>query len=257
MQMALKKGRPVITGYRDHGHMLATGMEAKGVMAERPDIRQLFKGGAAHACSAKKNFFGARHCQAQVSLGTGLAFTNRYRGNDFCQRLISATARRTRPGLQASTWRSCGSFGDLRHRESMGVGDAHPPRPIFQARHLLQHSGGQVDGMDIRAVKAAGDKAVQWCRGGNGPFIHHTQIYPATAATRCRTLRNIAPAVDRCGVGTRSSGSAIGWRQDERTGIEGDRRRGARDRQRCRRLRAAIPSRCVELYTDIYRWRAA
>ena len=87
MQMALKKGDQVITGYRDHGHMLATGMEAKGVMAEltgRHGGYSKGKGGSMHMFSKEKNFFGGHGIVgAQVPLGTGLAFANRYRGNDF------------------------------------------------------------------------------------------------------------------------------------------------------------------------------
>ena len=87
MQMALKMGDQVITGYRDHGHMLATGMEAKGVMAELTGRRGGYskgKGGSMHMYSMEKNFFGGHGIVgAQVSLGTGLAFANRYRGNDF------------------------------------------------------------------------------------------------------------------------------------------------------------------------------
>src|SRR5947209_20515423 len=87
MQMALKKGDQVITGYRDHGHMLACGMEAKGVMAEltgRHGGYSKGKGGSMHMFSKEENFFGGHGIVgAQVSLGTGLAFANRYRGNDF------------------------------------------------------------------------------------------------------------------------------------------------------------------------------
>src|ERR1700722_9420935 len=81
MQMALKKGDQVITGYRDHGHMLACGMEAKGVMAEltgRHGGYSKGKGGSMHMFSKEKNFFGGHGIVgAQVSLGTGLAFANR------------------------------------------------------------------------------------------------------------------------------------------------------------------------------------
>src|ERR1700745_703330 len=86
MQMALKKGDQVITGYRDHGHMLACGMEAKGVMAEltgRHGGYSKGKGGSMHMFSKEKNFYGGHGIVgAQVSLGTGLAFANHYRGND-------------------------------------------------------------------------------------------------------------------------------------------------------------------------------
>src|SRR5215207_7899840 len=83
MQMALKKGDQVITGYRDHGHMLATGMEAKGVMAEltgRQGGYSKGKGGSMHMFSREKNFYGGHGIvAAQVPLGTGLAFAHRYK----------------------------------------------------------------------------------------------------------------------------------------------------------------------------------
>src|SRR6187551_2295322 len=86
MQMALKQGDQVITGYRDHGHMLACGMDANGVMAELTGRRGGYskgKGGSMHMFSREKNFFGGHGIVgAQVSLGTGLAFANRYRGNE-------------------------------------------------------------------------------------------------------------------------------------------------------------------------------
>src|SRR5256886_9261852 len=85
MQMALKKGDQVITGYRDHGHMLACGMAAKGVMAELTGRRGGYskgKGGSMHMFSMEKNFYGGHGIvRAQVSLGTGLAFAHRYPGN--------------------------------------------------------------------------------------------------------------------------------------------------------------------------------
>src|SRR2546430_11627969 len=87
MQMALKKGDQVITGYRDHGHMLATGMEARGVMAEltgRHGGYSKGKGGSMHMFSKEKNFYGGHGIVgAQVSLGTGFAFAHRHRENDF------------------------------------------------------------------------------------------------------------------------------------------------------------------------------
>src|SRR5215217_2112951 len=86
MQMVLKPGDEVITGYRDHGHMLACGMDPKGVMAELTGRRHGYskgKGGSMHMFSIEKGFYGGHGIVgAQVPLGTGLAFANRYRGND-------------------------------------------------------------------------------------------------------------------------------------------------------------------------------
>src|ERR1700689_4711440 len=86
VQLALSDGDEVITSYRDHGHMLATGMEPRGVMAEltgRSGGYSHGKGGSMHMFSKEKKFFGGHGIVgAQVSLGTGLAFSNMYREND-------------------------------------------------------------------------------------------------------------------------------------------------------------------------------
>src|SRR5919106_6449541 len=86
MQMAQQDGDQVITSYRDHGHMLACGMDPKGVMAELTGRRHGYskgKGGSMHMFSREKHFYGGHGIVgAQVSLGTGLAFANKYRGND-------------------------------------------------------------------------------------------------------------------------------------------------------------------------------
>src|SRR5215207_79268 len=86
MQMAVKEGDQLITSYRDHGHMLAAGMDPKGVMAELTGRRDGYshgKGGSMHMFSREKQFFGGHGIVgAQVPLGAGLAFANKYRGND-------------------------------------------------------------------------------------------------------------------------------------------------------------------------------
>src|SRR6185503_557271 len=85
LQMAMKDGDQVITGYRDHGHMLATGMDPKGVMAELTGRRSGYsrgKGGSMHMFSKEKKFYGGHGIVgAMVPIGTGLAFANKYRDN--------------------------------------------------------------------------------------------------------------------------------------------------------------------------------
>lgn len=115
MQMALKDGDQVITAYRDHGHMLACGMSARGVMAELTGRRSGLskgKGGSMHMFSKEKHFYGGHGIVgAQVSLGTGLAFANRYRGNDNVSvAYFGDGAANQARSMKASTWRSCGSF---------------------------------------------------------------------------------------------------------------------------------------------------
>ena len=115
MQMALKQGDQVITGYRDHGHMLACGMEANGVMAELTGRRGGYskgKGGSMHMFSMEKNFYGGHGIVgAQVSLGTASLSPTATAAMISSASPISATARPTRGrSTRASTWRSCGSF---------------------------------------------------------------------------------------------------------------------------------------------------
>src|SRR5271168_156581 len=82
MQAALEEGDTIITSYRDHGHMLACGMDPKGVMAELTGRRGGYshgKGGSMHMFSREKNFFGGHGIVgAQVPIGTGLAFVHKY-----------------------------------------------------------------------------------------------------------------------------------------------------------------------------------
>src|SRR5205823_8207657 len=83
IQAALKEGDSIITSYRDHGHMLAAGMDPKGVMAELTGRRSGYshgKGGSMHMFSREQGFFGGHGIvAAQVPLGTGLAFGHRYK----------------------------------------------------------------------------------------------------------------------------------------------------------------------------------
>src|SRR6201993_603784 len=183
MQMALKKGDQVITGYRDHGHMLATGMEAKGVMAELTGRRGGYskgKGGSMHMFSKAEHFYGGHGIVgAQVSLGTGLAFANHYRGNDS----VSITYFGDGASNQGQVYESF-NMAELWKLPVVYVIENN--RYAMRTSALTDFSkrgasfnipGEQVDGMDVRAVKAAGDKAVAWCREGKGPYILEMQTY--------------------------------------------------------------------------------
>jgi pyruvate dehydrogenase E1 component alpha subunit len=188
MQMALKKGDEVITGYRDHGHMLACGMEAKGVMAEltgRHNGYSRGKGGSMHMFSKEKNFFGGHGIvAAQVSLGTGLAFANRYRGNDFVSITYFGDGAANQGQVyesfnMAELWKLPVVYVIENNRYAMGTSVTRSSAQTDFSKRGVSFNipGEQVDGMDVRAVKAAGDKAVAWCRAGNGPYILEMQTY--------------------------------------------------------------------------------
>ena len=188
MQMALKQGDEVITGYRDHGHMLACGMDPKGVMAELTGRRGGYskgKGGSMHMFSKEKSFYGGHGIVgAQVSLGTGLAFSNRYRGNDnVCLTYFGDGAANQGQVYEsfnmAELWKLPVVYVIENNRYAMGTSvQRSSAQTDFSKRGVsFNIPGEQVDGMDVRAVKAAGDNAVRWCREGKGPYILEMMTY--------------------------------------------------------------------------------
>src|SRR6266849_263539 len=188
MQMALKKGDQVITGYRDHGHMLATGMEAKGVMAEltgRHGGYSKGKGGSMHMFSKEKNFFGGHGIVgAQVPLGTGLAFANRYRDTDFVSLAYFGDGAANQGQVyesfnMAELWKLPVIYVIENNRYAMGTSVTRSSAQTDFSKRGVSFNipGEQVDGMDVRAVKAAADKVVKWCREGRGPYILEMMTY--------------------------------------------------------------------------------
>jgi pyruvate dehydrogenase E1 component alpha subunit len=188
MQMALKQGDQVITGYRDHGHMLACGMDANGVMAELTGRRGGYskgKGGSMHMFSMEKNFYGGHGIVgAQVSLGTGLAFANRYRGNDFVSLAYFGDGASNQGQVyesfnMAELWKLPVIYVIENNRYAMGTSVTRSSALTDFSKRGASFNipGQQIDGMDVRAVKAAGDEAVAWCRAGKGPFILEMQTY--------------------------------------------------------------------------------
>ena len=188
LQAASQPGDQIITSYRDHGHMLATGMDARGVMAEltgREGGYSRGKGGSMHMFSKEKNFFGGHGIVgAQVSLGNGLAFSNWYRGNDS----VSLTFFGEGASNQGQVYESFNLAALLKlptifvienNRYGMGTSVERA-----SASHDLSKNGApwgipglQVDGMDVLAVREAGEQAIAWCRAGKGPFLLEVQTY--------------------------------------------------------------------------------
>ncbi len=188
MQMTLKAGDEVITGYRDHGHMLACGMDPKGVMAEltgRAHGYSKGKGGSMHMFSVERGFFGGHGIVgAQVPIGTGLAFANRYRGNDNISLTYFGDGAANQGQVyesfnMAALWKLPVVYVIENNRYAMGTAITRSSAETNLSRRGLSFNipGEQVDGMDVRAVKAAGEKAVAWCRKGEGPYILEMLTY--------------------------------------------------------------------------------
>ncbi len=149
MQAALKQGDQVITAYRDHGHMLATGMDPKGVMAELTGRFTGYshgKGGSMHMFSTEKHFYGGHGIVgAQVPIGTKLPVVYVIENNQYA--------------MGTSVERSSAETDFSKRGASFNI------------------PGEQVDGMDVEAVYTAGRKAAQYCREGNGPIILEMKTY--------------------------------------------------------------------------------
>jgi pyruvate dehydrogenase E1 component alpha subunit len=188
MQMAIKEGDEVITGYRDHGHMLACGMDPKGVMAELTGRHSGYskgKGGSMHMFSTEKHFYGGHGIVgSQVSLGTGIAFANRYRKNkSVCLTYFGDGAANQGQVYEsfnmAELWKLPVIYVIENNRYAMGTSVTRASAQTDFSKRGLSFSipGEQIDGMDVRAVKDAGDRAVAWCRAGKGPYILEMMTY--------------------------------------------------------------------------------
>jgi pyruvate dehydrogenase E1 component alpha subunit len=188
MQMAIEEGDQVITGYRDHGHMLACGMAPKGVMAELTGRRGGYskgKGGSMHMFSIEKNFFGGHGIVgAQCSLGTGIAFANRYHENGrVCLTYFGDGAANQGQVYEsfnmAELWKLPVVYVIENNKYAMGTSvERATAQPNFSKRGAsFNIPGEQIDGMDVRAVKAAGERAVSLSRGGKGPPILEMMTY--------------------------------------------------------------------------------
>ncbi len=188
MKMALVDGDQMITAYRDHGHMLAMDLSPRGVMAELTGRRSGLshgKGGSMHMFSKEKHFYGGHGIVgAQVSLGTGLAFANRYRGNKNVSLTYFGDGAANQGQVyesfnMASLWKLPVIYIIENNRYAMGtsVSRSSAETDFSHRGASFKIPGMQVDGMDVRAVKAAGEVATEWCRSGEGPIILEMQTY--------------------------------------------------------------------------------
>ena len=188
MTMSLIEGDQMITAYRDHGHMLAMNLSPRGVMAELTGRRgglSKGKGGSMHMFSKEKHFYGGHGIVgAQVSLGTGLAFANKYRGNKNVSLTFFGDGAANQGQVyesfnMASLWKLPVIYVIENNRYAMGTAVTRSSAETdFSHRGIsFKIPGIQVDGMDVRAVKSATDLATEWCRSGKGPIILEMQTY--------------------------------------------------------------------------------
>lgn len=188
MQAAAEPQDTVITGYRDHGHMLACGMDPRGVMAELTGRRGGYskgKGGSMHMFSREKNFYGGHGIVgAQVSLGTGLGFAHKYRGDGGVAMAYMGDGAVNQGQVyesfnMAALWHLPVVFVIENNKYGMGtsVERASANPDLHQRGASYGIPGRKVDGMDILAVKQAGQEALAHARDGHGPMILEMVTY--------------------------------------------------------------------------------
>ncbi len=188
LEACAKEGDKRITSYRDHGHMLACGMDPKGVMAEltgREGGYSRGKGGSMHMFSREKHFYGGHGIVgAQVPLGAGLAFADKYKGNDNVTFTYFGDGAANQGQVyetynMAELWDLPVIFVIENNGYAMGTSVLRSTKSTSLFGRGLAYGipGEQVDGMDVLAVKAAGEKAVAHCRAGKGPYILEMMTY--------------------------------------------------------------------------------
>jgi pyruvate dehydrogenase E1 component alpha subunit len=188
MQDCITPKDAVITSYRDHGHMIACGMDPKGIMAELTGRIGGFskgKGGSMHMFSVEKNFYGGHGIVgAQVPIGTGIAFAHKYRDNG-CLSLTYLGDGAINQGQvyesfnMASLWKLPVIYIVENNEYAMGTSTkrSHSTTELFKRGEGFGIPGKQVNGMDVLAVREAGAEAVKYVRAGNGPYLLEMKTY--------------------------------------------------------------------------------
>ena len=188
LEAAARDGDKRITSYRDHGHMLACGMDPNGVMAEltgRSGGYSKGKGGSMHMFSKEKNFYGGHGIVgAQVPLGAGLAFADRYRENNCVTFTYFGDGAANQGQVyetfnMAALWKLPVIFVIENNQYAMGTAQERSTSSpeIYTRGEAFGIKGESVDGMDVIAVKTAGEKAADYCRAGKGPYILEIKTY--------------------------------------------------------------------------------
>ena len=188
LEAAAEAGDKRITSYRDHGHMLACGMDPKGVMAEltgRSGGYSKGKGGSMHMFSKEQHFYGGHGIVgAQVPLGAGLAFADKYLDNSRVTFAYFGDGAANQGQVyetynMAELWNLPVVFVIENNQYAMGTSVQRSTKSpsLWERGAAYGIKGEAVDGMDVLAVKAAGEKAVATCRAGQGPYILEMKTY--------------------------------------------------------------------------------
>ena len=189
LQSALEEGSDsVITGYRDHGHMLAYGIDPKVIMAEltgRAAGISKGKGGSMHMFSVEQKFYGGHGIVgAQVPLGTGLGFAHKYRGDGgVCLAYFGDGAANQGQVYEsfnmAELWKLPMIYVIENNQYAMGtsVNRSSAEDQLYRRGESFRIPGVQVNGMDVLEVRGAAEMALKWVRAGKGPILLELKTY--------------------------------------------------------------------------------
>lgn len=187
IQSTLQAQDSIITAYRDHGHMLACGMDPKGVMAEltgRSVGYSKGKGGSMHMFSREKNFYGGHGIVgAQIPLGTGLAFAHKYREDNGITACYFGDGSANQGQVyeaynMAALWKLPVLYIIENNKYAMGTSQERSAAgELFERGRAYGIPGEKVNGMDVVAVREAALKAEKYIRDGNGPMILEMETY--------------------------------------------------------------------------------
>ena len=185
---AVKEGDSIITSYRDHGHMLASGMDPKGVMAEltgRSGGYSRGKGGSMHMFSLEKHFYGGHGIVgAQVPIGTGLAFAHKYKNDGHIAVTFLGDGAMNQGQVaesfnMAELWKLPVLYVIENNKYGMGtsVARSSASKDLYTRGEAYGIAGSQADGMNVLAVKAAAEEAIEQIRAGKGPYLLELLTY--------------------------------------------------------------------------------
>ncbi len=241
LQSALTPGKDsVITGYRDHGHMLAYGIDPNVIMAEltgRAAGISRGKGGSMHMFSTEHRFYGGHGIVgAQVSLGAGLAFGHKYTGDGgICLSYFGDGAANQGQVYEsfnmAALWKLPVIFVIENNGYAMGtaVKRGSSETEFHRRGDSFRIPGMQVNGMDVLEVRGAAEAAFDYVRGGNGPLVMELKTYryrghsmsdPAKYRTReeVQDVREKSDPIE----GVKKDMAAAGISEDEIKAIDKD-----------------------------------
>jgi pyruvate dehydrogenase E1 component alpha subunit len=267
VQSALTDKDSVITGYRDHGHMLLCGIPPKDVMAEltgREAGISKGKGGSMHMFSVEHKFYGGHGIVgAQVSLGTGLGFAHKY-NNDGGVALAYFGDGAANQGQvyeafnMAELWKLPIIYVIENNQYAMGtsVNRSSAEDQLYRRGESFRIPGIQVDGMDVLAARGAADEAVAWVRAGKGPIILEMKTYryrghsmsdPAKYRTRdeVQSMRDTSDPIERA----KKELEGLGVKEDELKAVEQEIRKAVNESADFAEQTPEPAS--EELYTDV------